>query len=111
MPLSENPSRGENIVSQFPPRVRRESVDVSQARPPRCRRYEPRSRLHRRPRERLLSRYHATARIETETTDVQLAGRAEDAAYIHQPSVETIADELGVVILEYELLEIDKQRG
>ena len=32
-----------------------------------------------------LSRYHVTARveIETETTDVQLAGRAEDAAQFH----------------------------
>lgn len=32
-----------------------------------------------------LSRYHVTARVEikTETTDVQLAGRAEDTAQFH----------------------------
>lgn len=60
-----------------------------------------------------LSHYHVTARIEieTETTDVQLAGRAEDAAHIHQQSVETIADELGVELTEYELVEVDEHRG
>ncbi|WP_122088614.1 hypothetical protein [Halalkalicoccus subterraneus] len=52
-----------------------------------------------------LSRYHVTARIgiETETTDVHLASRVEDAAYLHQQSATLSADGLGIEIADVQL--------
>lgn len=50
-----------------------------------------------------LSRYHVTARIEIETTDVHLAGRVEDAAQIHQQTAKMSADGLGIEIADVQL--------
>jgi hypothetical protein len=58
-----------------------------------------------------LSRWRVTADATIRTEEILLAADAEDAAAIHERTIEAVAEEFGAEPHEIEILEVDELDG